>query len=79
MKNFLNETCKLCKNLEISKNYDCKTELKSSDAETPYFTMHVKGDYTLKPLHIAVGAAVLAGMYLITSVTSMIKRRSCKK
>ena len=80
MKNLLKDACKVCKCLELSKSYDCKTEFKSSDADTPYFTMHMKGEFTVKPIHVAIGAAVLAGGYVLASVSSALKRRTlCKK
>lgn len=79
MKNFLHDVCTVCKTLKLTKSYDCKTEFKG-DGEAPYFVMHVKGDYTVKPIHIAIGAAVVAGTYIITSVVSTAKHKAyCKK
>ncbi len=80
MKNMLKKVCCACKNFEISKNYDCKTELKNKESSTPYFTMHIKGDFTIKPLHIAIGAALIAGTCLVASVRSAAKyKKYCKK
>ncbi len=79
MKNFLSEAFDTVKRLEISKNYDCKTELKRSGEKEPYLAMHMKGNFTIKPIHIAIGAAAVASACLISSMSSMIKRRSCCK
>lgn len=79
MKNFLSEAFDTVKRLEISKKYDCKTELKRSGEKEPYFAMQLKGDFTIKPIHIVVGAAAVALACLISSMSSMIKHRSCCK
>lgn len=77
MKNFISDALDVCKRLEVSNDYDCKTELKSGD--TTYFTMQLKGDYAVKVLHLAVGIAAVGGACLIASVSSALKRRSCCK
>ncbi len=79
MKNFLSETFDALKKLEISKKYDCKTELKSTDGKEPYFIVQMKGDFTVKPIHVAIGAAVVASACLISTLTSAVKHRSCCK
>ena len=77
MNKFISDAIDVCKKLEMSNDYDCKTELKSG--EKVYFTMHLKGDYAVKLLHLAIGAAALGGVCLITSVTSAVKNRDCRK
>lgn len=77
MKKIISDALDVCKKLEMSNNYDCKTELKSGDKV--YFTMQFKGDYAVKLLHLAIGAAALSGVCLIASITSAVKRRDCCK
>ncbi len=79
MKNFLSETFNAFKKLEISKNYDCKTELKTSGEKEPYFVVHMKGDFTVKPIHIVIGATVVASACLISTLTSAVKHKACCK
>lgn len=75
MKNFLSNAISACKKFEIFKSYDCKTEMRCGDSETPRLSMHLKGDYTLKPIHIAVGAGILTA----ACIASAIKRKCCCK
>lgn len=75
MKNTFKDVCCLCKKLEISKNYDCKTELKAKGEDKPYFSMNFKGNFTITPLHILIGSAALAGVYIAMSVSKAAKRK----
>lgn len=75
MKNFLCNAVSACKKFEISESYDCKTEVKCGDSGSPCLSMHLKGDYTLKPIHIAVGAGILTA----ACIASAIKHKCCCK
>ena len=77
MKNFLSDAIDVCKKLEMSNNYDCKTELKSGDKV--YFTMQFKGDHAIKLLYLAIGAAALTGAWAISSVSHALKQKECAK
>ncbi len=80
MKKFFSEAIDTLKKLEMSKKYDCKTELKGAGEKEPYFVVQMKGDFTVKPIHIVVGAAVVASACLISSISSAVKHRaSCRK
>ena len=79
MKNILSDALSICKNFEISKNYDCRTEFKSSEEKEPYFVLQTKGNYTLKPIHLAIGILAIGTACLISSVSSSAKARQCRK
>ena len=79
MKSFFSDALNVCKNFEISKNYDCRTEFKSSEEKEPYFILHTKGNYTVRPIHIAIGVIAVATVCLASSVSSSVKQRRCAK
>jgi hypothetical protein len=79
MKNILSDVMRICKNFEIAKNYDCRTELKSSEEKEPYFVMHTKGNFSVKAIHIALGVALVGSAYIISSVATSVKHRHCAK
>ena len=79
MKSFFSDAISICKNFEISKNYDCRTELKNSEEKEPYFVFHTKGSYTVRPIHIAIGVIAVATVCIASSVSTSVKQRRCTK
>ena len=78
MSNMIKNAASVCKNLEITKHYDYKTEIKCKKNSFPCFSVHMKGDFTVSPLDILICAAVLAGMCAVCGIAKRSRRKKSK-